>query len=144
MLIIAKTKAFAFARRNILEKDLAGGPRMDALSTLFDDLKKSGQTQGHLLGFLQVLIGRTVVRASDKVTVSKGITWRELAGWLKKVRWDPDAVRELGVDPKDLPPRDRQRYWYSAINQAKVDSANAVKAGDRFVEVLRGLGYDVV
>ncbi len=116
---------------------------MDALSTFFDDLKKSGQTQGHLLGFLQVLIGRTIVRASDKVTVTKGMTWRELAGWLKKVRWDPDAVRELGLDPKELPPRDRQRYWYSAIMQAKVDGADALKAGDRFVDVLRGLGYDV-
>jgi hypothetical protein len=144
MLTVAKIKAFASADRKILKKDLAGGPRMDALSTLFDELKKSGQTQGHLLGFLQVMIGRTIVRAGDKVTISKGMTWRELAGWLKKVRWDPDAVRELGLDPKDLPPRDRQRFWYSAIMQAKVDGADALKAGDRFVEVLRTLGYDVV
>ena len=53
-------------------------------------------------------------------------------------------MRELGLDPKDLPPRDRQRYWYSAIMQAKVDGAEAFKAGDRFVDVLRKLGYDVV
>jgi hypothetical protein len=143
MLTILKTKAFASANGKFLKKDLAGGPRMDALSTLFDDVKKSGQTQGNLLGFLHVLIGRTIVRASDKVPITKGMTWRELAGWLKKVRWEPDAVRELGLDPKDLPPRDRQRYWYSAITQAKVDGADAVKAGDRFADMLRTLGYEV-
>jgi hypothetical protein len=66
-----------------------------------------------------------------------------MSALLKKVRWDPEAVRELSINPDDLPPRDRQRYWYSAIVQAKVDSAEATKAGDRFAEVLRGLGYEV-
>jgi hypothetical protein len=116
---------------------------MDALSTLFDDLKKGGQTEGNLLGFLHVLIGRTVTRKKDGAKVTSGITWRELAGWLKKVRWDPEAVRELGLDPTDLPPRDRQRFWYSAISHAKVDSAEAGKAGERFAKILRDLGYDV-
>lgn len=117
---------------------------MDALSTLLDELKKSGQTQGQLLGFLHVLIGRTIIRTEGNVTISKGITWRDLAGWLKKVRWDTEAVRELGLDPKDLPPRDRQRFWYSAIMQAKVDTSAAIKAGDEFAKVLRQLGYDVI
>ena len=116
---------------------------MDALSTLIETLKKGGQTQGNFVGFLHDLIGRTITRTKDKAVVSKGIGWREMAAWLKKVRWDPEAVRELGVDPDTLPPRDRQRYWYSAIMQAKVDSAAATKAGDRFAEVLRGLGYEV-
>jgi len=116
---------------------------MDALSQLFDDLKKGGQVEGNLLGFLRVLIARTITRQSDQKVVSKGITWRDLAGWLKKVRWNPDAVRELGIDPKELPPRDRQRFWYSAILQAKVDGPEAVQAGERFAEVLRTLGYDV-
>jgi hypothetical protein len=116
---------------------------MDALSTLFDELKKSGQTQGNFLGFLHVLIGRTITRKSDGTVANKGFTWREMAAWLKKVRWDTEAVRELGLNPDDLPPRDRQRFWYSAIMQAKVDTPAANKAGDRFAEVLRGLGYDV-
>ena len=107
---------------------------MDALSTFLDELKKNGQTQGNFRGFLHVLIGRVVMCASDKAVVSKGIAWRELAGWLKKVRWDPEAVRELGLDPDDLPPRDRQRFWYAAILQAKVDSPEALAAGDRFRE----------
>jgi hypothetical protein len=116
---------------------------MDALSTLFAELKKSGQAVGNFHGFLNVLIGRTITRVSDKTVVSKGVTWREIATWLKKVRWDPEAVRELGLNPDDLPPRDRQRYWYTAIMQAKVDGAAAIAAGDRFAATLRGLGYDV-
>src|SRR4029079_15030219 len=55
-----------------------GGPRMDALSTLFDVAKKSGQTEGNLLGFLHVLVGRTITK--DKTAVSQGLTWRDLAG----------------------------------------------------------------
>jgi hypothetical protein len=114
---------------------------MDALSTFFDTVKKSGQTEGNILGFLHILIARTI--SKDKTTVSRGLSWRELAGWLKKVRWDPEAVRELGLDPEDLPPRDRQRYWYSAIMHAKVDGPDAMKAGDRFAKTLRELGYEV-
>jgi hypothetical protein len=116
---------------------------MDALSALFDALKKSGQLHGNFLGFLQVLIGRKITRRSDGMVISRGITWRDLSVWLRKVRWDPEAVREIGVDPDSLPPRDRQRYWYSAITQAKVDSAAAREAGDRFAQVLNALGYDV-
>ena len=115
---------------------------MDALSALFDELKKKGQAEGNLLGFLHVLIGRSITRSSDKLVLSKGLSWREMSVLLKKGRWDPEAVRELGLDPADLPPRDRQRYWYSAIVQAKVDGAAASQAGDRFAEVLRGMGSD--
>ena len=116
---------------------------MDALSALFDELKKGGQTQGSFLGFLHVLIGRKITRLSDGAVLSKGISWRDMAAWLKKTRWDPEAVRELGLEPDQLPPRDRQRYWYSAIAHAKVDAAAATKAGDRFADVLKTLGYEV-
>jgi hypothetical protein len=116
---------------------------MDALSTFLDALRKTGRIEGNFLGFLHVLIGRTITRVKDKTVVSKGTTWREMATGLKKARWDPEAVRELGINPDDLPPRDRQRYWYSAILQAKVDSAAASAAGDRFAAILRTLGYDV-
>ncbi len=116
---------------------------MDALSTLLDSLKKGEQTVGHLRGFLHVFVGRTITRTSDKAVVSKGLAWRELAGLLKKLRWDPDAVKELGLEPEDLPPRDRERYWYMAILQAKVDSATAIEAGNKFAKVLDRLGYDV-
>lgn len=116
---------------------------MDALSELLEMLKAGDQPRANFLGFLHVLIGRKITRVSDGLSISVGMSWRDLASWLKKLRWDPEQVRELGLDPDDLPPRDRQRYWYSAIAHARVNSAEAIRAGDRFAEVLRGLGYEV-
>jgi hypothetical protein len=115
---------------------------MDALSTFLDGLKKGAKTGGKFLGFLNVLIGRRIT-APDGTVVSRGLTWREAAGALKRLRWDPDQVREVGLNPDDLPPRDRQKYWYTAIARAGVDTPQAAEAGDRFAELVRGLGYDV-
>ncbi len=115
---------------------------MDPLPTLLDVLKKKGLTRGHFLGFLHVLIGRRVTQ-SDGTVVSRGLAWREVAALLKKHRWDPEAAREIGQDPDALPPRDRQRFWYSVIAQSHVDSAAASQAGDRFAEVLKTSGYEV-
>jgi len=47
------------------------------------------------------------------------------------------------VDPEDLPPRDRQRFWYAVIVRARVDSAEAALAGDKLAEILREHGYIV-
>src|SRR5437879_1674395 len=115
---------------------------MDRLHELLNDLKQSGKAQGSFLGLLNVLIGRRLERA-DSTLVSNGATWRELSALLKRVRWDREAARELGLDPAGLPPRDRQRYWYTAIALARVDSPQATQAGDQFAELLRGLGYKV-
>jgi hypothetical protein len=98
--------------------------------------------EGNFLGLLHVLIGRRVTRA-DGTPVSPGLTWRALADLLKSLRWNKDAVRELGLDPADLPPRDRQRFWYTAIAQAHVDSPEAVAAGDRLAALVLPLGYVV-
>ncbi len=116
---------------------------MDAQSNLLDEVKNSGLPKGNFIGMIHVLIGRTITRKSDGVIVAKGLTWREVASLLKKVRWDPEAVRELGIDPDSLPMRDRQRYWYSAISLAKVESPAALKAGERFVDQLLELGFAV-
>ena len=115
---------------------------MDALSTVLERLKKGDKTRGHLLGLLNVFIGRKIT-AKDGTVVSAGVTWREMAGALKELRWDPDQVSELALPDDELPPRDRARYWYSAISRARVDSAEAAKAGDRFAEVLRKQGFTV-
>lgn len=109
---------------------------------LLDELMRLGYAEGNFLGLLNVLIGRRIEKA-DGTALSVGLTWRELAAWLKKLRWDPDAVRELGLDPDALPPRDRQRFWYSAISLAHVDSPQAAEAGDKFVAVLAKAGYVV-
>ncbi len=115
---------------------------MDALTEFLEDLRRQNLAQGHFLGLLNLLIGRTIARA-DGTIVCGGLTWRLLAGWLKKVRWSKESVRELGLDPDDLPPRDRQHFWYSAISRAGVDSPKAREAGDRLAAILTTKGYVV-
>jgi len=115
---------------------------MDALSTFLDAQKKKIHSGAHFLGLLNVVIGRRIT-AKDGTVVAQGVSWRELAGALKRLRWDPELVRDLGLEPNELPPRDRQRFWYTAIARAHVDGPEAAKAGDRFAEVLRKQGYDV-
>jgi hypothetical protein len=113
---------------------------MDALREFLEDLKQQGLAQGHFLGLLNVLIGRPITRTDGSV-VARGLTWRELAIWLKKVRWNKESVRELGLEPENLPPRDRQQYWYTAISRANVGSDKAKTAGDRLAEILAEKGY---
>jgi hypothetical protein len=113
---------------------------MDRVREFLEQLKQSGCAQGNLLGLLNLVIGRTIVRA-DGGPVSSGLTWRETARWLKKVRWKKEAARELGIEPANLPPRDRVRYWYQAISQAEIDSPRAVRAGDDLARRMAKLGY---
>jgi hypothetical protein len=115
---------------------------MDRLREFLEAVGSRGVARGNLRGLLNVLIGRRLT-AADGAEVSAGLTWREAAALLKRVRWDREGVRELGLDPAALPPRDRQRYWYSAIAQAGVSTPAAGEAGDQLVEPLRELGYVV-
>jgi hypothetical protein len=115
---------------------------MDLVRELLETLKREGGADKNLLGLLHVCIGRRVASA-DGSLVSTGVTWRDLAGLLKKLRWPTEAVRQLGLDPETLPPRDRQRFWYAAISQANVGSPQAIAAGDRVAQLLRKLGYQV-
>jgi len=115
---------------------------MDGLREFLSDLKRHGYAQGNFLGLLNVLVGRRVQTGAGAL-VSAGLTWRAAAEFLKRVRWDRDAVRELGLDPNSLPPRDRLRFWYLAISRAKIDSPQAIQAGDRLAEILRAAGYTV-
>ena len=113
---------------------------MDRLREFLDVVREQGLAAGEFLGLLHVLIGRKITQA-DGTEVSSGLSWRGAASLLKRVRWDRDAVKELGLNPDDLSPRDRQRYWYQAIAQAGVDSAAAVSAGDRIAQALVPAGY---
>lgn len=115
---------------------------MDRLSQFLNQVKQQGHAQGEFLGLLHVLIGRRI-QLADGTPVCDGLTWRAAAAVLKKVRWDKEAVRELGLDPANLPPRDRQRYWYVAIAQAHVDSPAACQAGDRLAQRVGKAGYVV-
>jgi len=113
---------------------------MDRLREFLDTVREQGLASGNLLGLLHILIGRKI-SLQDGTEVSRGQTWRDVAAMLKKLRWEPEQASELGVDPATLPPRDRQRYWYQAISQAKVDSADAIAAADRLAEALKSAGY---
>lgn len=115
---------------------------MDRLRQFLVTVRTSGAVQGRLRGLLHILIGRRI-SLPDGTVVSAGMTWREVAAALKKHRWEPDDVRELGLDPSTLPPRDRQKYWYTAISRAGVASAEAVKAADELVPLLAELGYNI-
>lgn len=115
---------------------------MDALAALLDQVKKRGLARNTFLGFLHVLIGRKITTEEGE-PVSDGLTWRELAGQLKKMRWPIADVAELGLDPEELPPKDRQRFWYTALLRAGVDSPKAREEGDRFAERLNNLGYRI-
>jgi hypothetical protein len=115
---------------------------MDSLRELLETIRARGAASGRFRGLLHVLVGRTV-RRSDGTVVSSGMTWRELAALLKKLRWDREAVRELGLDPADLPPRDRERFWYAAIARAGVASPAALDSATALAEELARLGYEV-
>jgi len=115
---------------------------MDALTEFLEDIKRRSLARGHFLGLLNLLIGRPIT-LSDGTVISKGLTWRELAGWLKKVRWNKESVRELGLDPDALPPRDRQHFWYTAISRAGIASAKANEDGDWLAAALVAKGYIV-
>ena len=112
---------------------------MDRLREFLDAVREQGQ-EGNFQGLLHVLIGRRISTA-DGTEVSRGMSWRDLASLLKRVRWDRDAVRQLGLDPESLSPRDRQRFWYQAITQAGVDAPAASAAGNRLAEAMQSAGY---
>jgi hypothetical protein len=110
---------------------------MDRLRILLEAVRKNGLATGKLRGFFHILIGRKIT-TSDGLPISTGHTWRELALLLKSTRFEPDLVRELGVDPNALSPRDRQRFWYSAIATAKPDSAEAVMEAEELPDPTSG------
>jgi hypothetical protein len=116
---------------------------MDGLREFLEACRRQPQVQGHFLGLLHVAIGRRIVRKADQQVISTGVTWRQLAELLRQVRWDKEAVRELGLSPDSLPPRDRQKYWYQAIAACKLDSPEAIAAGDKLAAIAATFGYEV-
>lgn len=115
---------------------------MEGIRRLLDTARTEGLVAGHFRGLLHVAIGRTVSDAAGTV-LSRGLTWREAATLLKELRFDRELVREFGADPDALAPRDRERFWYSAIAQAKVDSAEASAQADRLAAALKAHGFIV-
>jgi hypothetical protein len=59
------------------------------------------------------------------------------------MRWDRELVREFGLNPDDLPPRDRQRFWYSAIAGAKVDTQEARAEAEKLIPLMAPHGFTI-
>lgn len=115
---------------------------MEQLREFLGAVRKQQLAKGRFRGLLHLLIGRRIA-LTDGTPVSSGMTWRDLAATLKRLRWDREDVRELGLDPADLPPRDREKFWYVAIARAGVVSPEASADADGLIEPLRALGYEV-
>lgn len=115
---------------------------MDLLRDFLDTVKEHGVATGHFRGLLHVLIGQRVSK-TDGALVCSGMNWRSAAAALKQARWDREAVRELGIDPSELAPRDREKYWYTAIARANLNTEEARTSAEAFAAALGPLGYVV-
>ena len=115
---------------------------MDRLREFLEAVREQGAATGRFRGLLHVLVGRRIELA-DGTEVSAGMTWRAAAAALKKYRWDREAVRELGIDPAELPPRDREKFWYAAMGRAGLGTPAASAEADALAEAVRPLGYVV-
>lgn len=112
---------------------------MEQLEDVIELIRQQGLVKGHLRGLFHLAIGRTLSRPDGHV-ISRGVSWRNLAAILRDLRLDPDLVRELGLDPATLPPRDRLKYWYTAIAGAKIDSPAGYTEAEKLAEALKPLG----
>ena len=115
---------------------------MDQLRDFLDAVKDSGAATGQFRGLLFILIGQHIRRA-DGTTLSTGMSWRAAATALKLCRWDRLAVQELGIEPTDLAPRDREKYWYMAISRANLGSAEARASAEALARAVVKLGYSI-
>jgi hypothetical protein len=115
---------------------------MEGAREFLEQMRQHQLVKGHFRGLLHLLVGRTISR-TDGTVLSTGLTWRQLAELLKTLRWDREHVRELDLDPENLPPRERQRFWYSAIVAAQIDSPEAVADADKLANRVKNLGFVV-
>jgi hypothetical protein len=113
---------------------------MEGLREFLEKIRQQHLVRGNLRALFHVCIGRKIARA-DGTVLSNGVTWRELSDLLRTIRWDKELVRELGLNPDDLPPRDRQRYWYTAIHAAQVMSPESRELGDEYARRVATLGF---
>jgi hypothetical protein len=115
---------------------------MEGAREFLEQIRQHQLVKGHFRGLLHLLVGRTIARA-DGTLLSNGLSWRQLSELLKILRWDREHVRELGLNPEDLPPRERQRYWYSAIVSSQIDSAEAAADADKLAARVKSMGFVV-
>jgi hypothetical protein len=115
---------------------------MDRLEKFLEAVRQSGRATGRLRGLLYILVGMKV-RMKDGTEVSSGLTWRAAATALKNARWEREAAAELGIDPAELAPRDREKFWFGAISRAGLHTPEAKQDADALARALKTLGYEV-
>jgi hypothetical protein len=115
---------------------------MEGAREFLEQVRQRQLLKGNFRGLLHLLIGRKITRA-DGTDLSSGLTWRQLAELLRLLRWDKECVREIGLNPDELPYRDRQRYWYSAITMAKIDTPEAATEADSLARRFATLGFKI-
>ena len=115
---------------------------MDRLTALLETIHARGLAHGRFRGLCHLAVGRRITTISGDL-VSPGVTWRELSVLLRDLRFDKNLVTEVGADPDDLAPRDRQRFWYSAIALAHPNSPEARIEADDLALSIAELGYVV-
>jgi hypothetical protein len=113
---------------------------MDGLRSFLETLRDHNLIAGRLRGVLHVAIGRRVAK-TDGTVLSTGVTWRELAALLKELRFDRAWVKEFADDPDVIAPRDRERFWYTAIGLARVDSKEAVAQAEKLAALVKPIGF---
>jgi hypothetical protein len=113
---------------------------MEGLREFLEKVRQAHLVRGHFRALMHIAIGRRISRA-DGTVLSTGATWRQVSELLRIIRWDKELVREVGLNPDDLPPRDRQRYWYAAIIAARVDTTEARALGDAYARLVAPLGF---
>src|SRR5262249_2452015 len=113
---------------------------MDGIREFLETVRQHHLVEGHLRGLFHIAIGRRIAR-SDGQVLSAGVTWRQLAAVLKAIRFDKEFVAEVGADPETLAPRDRERFWYSAIALSKVDSQESRAQAEWLIARLKPIGY---
>jgi hypothetical protein len=115
---------------------------MDGIRAFLEAVRDHGLVPGRLRGLFHIAIGRRVT-TGDGTVVSAGITWRDLSALLKDLRFDKNLAAEVGADPDELSPRDRQRFWYSVIALAQPNGSQAIKEAEQIIAKLGPLGYAV-
>jgi hypothetical protein len=113
---------------------------MDGLRSFLESLRDHNLIEGRLRGVLHAAIGRRITKA-DGTVVSKGATWREVAALLKDLKFDRNWVREYAENPDAIAPKDREKFWYTAIGLAKVDSPEAVAQAEKLVALVKPIGF---
>jgi len=113
---------------------------MEGLREFLERVRQQHLVRGNLRALFHVCIGRKITKA-DGTLLSNGVTWRELSDLLRTIRWDKELVREIGLNPDNLPPRDRLRYWYAAILAAQITTSEARALGDEYARRVAPLGF---